>query len=420
MRKTVLPPLVNNVCCALEGAKIKWCLLRDPEHAQESTGDVDLLVDRSDTERLQQVLGQLGLVRFPWVAHSPGLMFLGHDRVTGGWMWLHVVEQVSFGRCHSLLTSAEQGCLARRQCHGSLVVLAPDDRFWATLLHCMLDQSSISERYRAELQKLATDARVDGELGSIVGVHCPLGWTPSRLLGCVRSGDWNALEGSALDLHTEWLQHQFIGARVRIMRGWLRHVNRLRCALPQRGANVALLGPDGAGKSTVATSIESRFFSPVRTIYMGLGHGRPRAFTYFRGPGLYTLGALLTQWWRYLHARGYQARGWLVIFDRYTYDSMPTSSRPLSKLHLAGRWLRAHACPAPELVLLLDVPGKVMYDRKGERDPESLEVDRQNLLGLQQWVPHLWRIDASRSAEEVSADVMDRIWELYATRWGRG
>ena len=47
-----------------------------------------------------------------------------------------------------------------------------------------------------------------------------------------------------------------------------------------------------------------------------------------------------------------------------------------------GRRLSLHLCPAPDLVLLLDAPGEVMYQRKREYDPHTLEGWRSQFLSL--------------------------------------
>ena len=76
-----------------------------------------------------------------------------------------------------------------------------------------------------------------------------------------------------------------------------------------------------------------------------------------------------------------------------------------------------HACPGPDLVLVLSAPGQVMYERKGSYNPKQLEDWRQHFLALRHRLPQLQIVDATRSKDEVRADVVDRIWQLYAHRW---
>jgi thymidylate kinase len=191
---------------------------------------------------------------------------------------------------------------------------------------------------------------------------------------------------------------------------------RLRARLRGRGVSIAVLGPDGAGKSTVAEGIQTSFFFPVRSVYMGLGDDRIAPIARVRVPGR-ALVLALTLLWRYVTAQYHQARGRLVIFDRYSYDALHTASQAVTWRARMGAWLLAHSCPMPDLVLVLDVPGEVMYRRKGERNPASLEAERQRLLALQHRVRRLQVVDATRSQDAVRTDVVGRIWSLYTSRW---
>lgn len=410
-------PLLHTAFHTLERSAVRWCLLRIPSNPAAPSGDVDLLVGRSDADHVQHLLETAGFVRFPGGSDAAGRKYLAYHAQTGRWLWLHVTTELSFGRSHALRTWAEVGCLERRWSDGIVATLAPDDMFWALLLHCILDKGSVGDGDARDIQALADLASPSSPIARAIEAVSPPEQSAQHFIESARNGHWTALESAATEVSALWMQKQGGRAWARVIHHRLRKIMRPGTILARRGLNVALLGPDGAGKSTLAAGISDAFFAPVCPIYMGLGHDRPALFASLRGPGLYTLGCLLTQWWRYAVAQYHQTRGRLVIFDRYTYDSLPPSSRHLSKFHRATRWMRAHACPPPNLVLVLDVPGEVMYTRKRERDPASLEADRRQLLALQHWVPHLYVVDGTRSADEVKGDVVNRLWELYETRW---
>jgi thymidylate kinase len=77
------------------------------------------------------------------------------------------------------------------------------------------------------------------------------------------------------------------------------------------------------------------------------------------------------------------------------------------------------ACPAPDLVLILDAPGSLMHERKGEYTPETLEDWRQRFLGLQHRLRNVEVLDTSQPPDAVRTEAIDRIWRRYAERWGR-
>jgi thymidylate kinase len=180
---------------------------------------------------------------------------------------------------------------------------------------------------------------------------------------------------------------------------------------------VALLGPDGAGKSTLANGIEQSFVFPVRQVYMGLTGGMLRHVDRLRIPGVVRVGRLLVIWARYFRAQYHMARGRLVVFDRYIYDAEVPTPHPLGPADRLGRWIDGRACPAPDLILVLDAPGAVMHQRKGEYDPVMLEEWRQRFRSLQRRLPRVELIDTTRDIGAVRAEVVGRLWHCYAVRW---
>lgn len=221
-----------------------------------------------------------------------GLHFLAYHRPTDQWLWLHVVTKLSFGPYYMLQTGAEEGCLARRHADGAMRVLAPDDAFWSLLLHCLLDKGAIAPRHRTRLGELGGAARVDGPLARVVEASGPSEWTPLRLIECVRRAEWVALEESAPTLLAAWKRRRAIGARRMLAHHGVQTLDALLNLWRRRGVSVALLGPDGAGKSTVAWGIPGTFIFPVRLVYMGLTGGYLPYVARLRIPGVVLLGHL--------------------------------------------------------------------------------------------------------------------------------
>ncbi len=171
---------------------------------------------------------------------------------------------------------------------------------------------------------------------------------------------------------------------------------------------VALLGPDGVGKSTLVAGLGADCPLAVRTVYMGLWQGADR-------PGRTRLAAVvavlvrpLRVWGRVAVAAAHVARGRLVLFDRYTYDALLPVTGPLRWLKRPYFRVLAHLAPRPDLVLVLDLPGEVAFARKGELSPERLEAARQGFLAL---APRVGAevVDAAAPPEQVRADVLARI-----------
>lgn len=466
--RMTLHPVLESAFDALNRAGISWCLIRFPSNLSAPKGDVDLLVDRADEARTRRILRTLGFGTLQlWGRQDPEAFHLLYHRPTDLNLCLHIATQLSFGPSHIIRTNAAAGCLQRRRRRGTLFEAHPKDAFWILLLHCLLDKGNVAPRYQASLRGLAAWAQADDELARATEALYPAGWDALEMIERVRCNDWAPLDDLARHLKKaagrekpldRILQSVAMLVATLTSRSILRYAwekgrllvklrvlstdgsedkhektadpttpqNRRNVRPPRRrglreterrpmsrepGLTVALLGPDGVGKSTLATNLAPSLsdFAGVRTLYMGLGYaGLPR-LARLPIPGSLAAVGLLTLWWRHIKARYHRKLGRIVVFDRYTYDAWLSPGRRLSGPQRAARWVWAHACPAPDLVFLLDAPGKAVYERRGESNPTSLEATRQDFLSLRERIPGLQVVDAARPEKLVRAEVATRI-----------
>lgn len=222
--------------------------------------------------------------------------------------------------------------------------------------------------------------------------------------------------------------------------------------MSNHGFTVALIGPDGAGKTTIARALERVPELPAKYIYMGVNweasnHLLPttRAMRAIRrargirdsgGPperpatppparplprrllrGTWTAFALVNrlaeEWYRQLLAWAYVRRGFVVVFDRHffsdyhAHDVAGRGHRTMDR-RVHG-FLLAHVYPKPELVVFLDAPPEVLHARKGEGTLESLEQRRRDYLELAALAPRFVTLDAAQPLDEVVADAAAAI-----------
>jgi thymidylate kinase len=229
-----------------------------------------------------------------------------------------------------------------------------------------------------------------------------------------------------------------------------------------RGFTVALVGPDGAGKTTIARRVEDGSALAVKSIYMGVnldtsalmlpttrlvvairrarGASRtdmvastdPRGSTSEkRGPAARAASGLKStarlgnwlaeEWFRQLVAWYYtKLRHNIVLFDRhffadyYAYDVAADVPRSLTR-RIHGFVLR-RLYPKPDLVIYLDAPAEVLFSRKGEGSLDWLETRRRDYLDIQHVVPRFVVVDAASPVEEVASDVERIIREFSEER----
>ena len=191
--------------------------------------------------------------------------------------------------------------------------------------------------------------------------------------------------------------------------------------------SIAVVGPDGAGKTSVTRRLVESEGLRLRYLYMGINTGssnialptsrlaerwkrHPRVPG--RRPGIAWIAARLVnrvaeQWYRQLVSWYYQARGFTVVYDRHfrlDFAGGPPASALRTDQRLY-RWCLAHLTPRPGLVIMLDAPAEVLFARKGESTVAELERRRQALLREGARLPAFVRIDATRALDAVYDDV---------------
>jgi hypothetical protein len=181
---------------------------------------------------------------------------------------------------------------------------------------------------------------------------------------------------------------------------------------------VALLGPEPAAKAALAAELGMTFYLPVTFIRMS---APPRS----RGGKLtraWFLVTLVTFWHRYLVGRQRRAKGRLVIFDRYTYDYRLQPAKPARALGKLRRLILGRACPAPDVVVVLDDPTPPKVRKL--RPDVPYESVRQRYLDLAQRLPdaivveapgsHEASSGASMNTEQLRRDITAQLWRAYA------
>jgi thymidylate kinase len=437
--------LLLHVFEKLEPAHIHYCLLRGYDQLEqiENGGDVDLLVQVDQIDRLRAILAQLDFVSLPAWGHAPHQFFVAYDQSADRWLKLDVVTALAYGEpIHDIYTDLAANCLSRRQRRAPTFVLSPEDELLTLLLHCALDKGMFAPHRRAQIQQLRHEIADERYLAEQLRTY----WSPEmswlRLAALIDGADWDDLLAARAAVAQRLARRQRLQVFGRRLRGRaLRKLDRVAGALQPRSLAVALLAPDGGGKTTLATELARTFYLPSRYIYMGsnveastVGLPTTRWFqaqsqrpgragqlpAWVLARGLRFVNNLVEQWYRYGASYYHMMRGRLVLFDRYVYDMRLDVSTKVPLKTRARYWLLSAAAPKPDLVVFLDAPGEVLYARKGEHSPALLEQQRQHYLGLREQIPHMIVVDATRDAEQVRRTVTSLIWRGYADHLQRG
>ncbi len=228
--------------------------------------------------------------------------------------------------------------------------------------------------------------------------------------------------------------------------------------------SVALVGPDGAGKTTLCRRLEESFPIPVKYIYMGISteasnvmlpttrlmrnlkhklgvkteqggppdlnrskmppRGMLKRFAAIIKSILRLINQLAEEWYRQFTAWSYQRRGTIVLYDRhffidyYAYDILAGGTQKSFTQSIHG-FMLVHLYPKPDLVVHLDAPTAVLYSRKSEGSLEALEHRRQEYFQLKDIFDQFVTIDASQPQEQVLQQVSKLIWDFYQMQIGK-
>jgi thymidylate kinase len=415
--------ILSKVFETLDRAEIPYCVLHGYEDLpNDIKSDVDCLIDANVSAR--------GLLR---LLHE-NRHEIGADAVLCRGRYIVLAGKRSDGSHCFLALDFATDCdlqdaryfdgreiLATRRRHGMFWIPAPDLAFAAYLVRT-ISKGDLNDQRAGRLSNFY---RQDPEgCANQLARFC----TPENttiIAAAAQCGHWEAvrarLAGLKAVMRSRAIRRRPIRFAANKLRAW---ADRLTRIFRPDGISVALLGPDGAGKSSVISALPSEL-APAFARHDCWGFAPGILNTFRRGErttdqphGLKSrslpVSLLRLGYWfayhtySYLSLRLVLARSTMLLHDRSFVDILVDQKRyryggPVWMLRLVSR-----LAPKPDLVILLDAAPEVLQRRKQEVPYEVTARQREAYLALVRAMPNGRVIDAGAPM----AQVVERVAEL--------
>jgi thymidylate kinase len=392
---------------ALDDVGIDWLVLRNHRglpHANRSK-DVDLGLDKKQFRIAEQTI-------------SEALRGAGFDRI--------LVDDFQYVRCltffstsmpdpQSLKIDLLDGFVFRgaqvfhfrqlfedAQHDGGFAIPSATDDAVMLWLKPLITGGIVKSKYLSDINRAALND--PSGFRAILERILTLDWA-GRAWSKIEAGDIKATIAMQAGLRKSVWQRAFRRAPFATLRDAMHHVisELLRRSRRPTATFLAVLGPDGSGKTTFITALRERLatlqikdlegvevthFRPHLLPNINqLLTGKPEVISESNNPhsappagkvssflriGYYSLDYILGYW---LKIRRSSIRGRTMIFDRYFYDFTVDPQRSRLSLPLWVVKIFLFFIPKPDLIIVLDATSSVIYARKQELQPE--EIDRQ-------------------------------------------
>jgi thymidylate kinase len=480
--------LIYQLCQALAEEDITYCHWKSNDVIERSASgdnDLDLLISRADVTRFSELLFRLGFKqgKAPPEKQIPGVQdFFGYDEEAGKFVHVHAHYQLIVG--HDMTKNyrlpIEKEYLASAVKHELFKI--PELEFEyiifvirMTIKHSTWDailnrQWKLKPAEQRELQFFANrinQERVNEILNQFfpyidedIFRNCILSLQSKRKI-------WTRIEAAHLlqsRLQVYARRPQFINTLLRIKRRSAYSIRRLRFKSPSKyqlesgGAMIAIVGGDGAGKSTVVAGLRKWLSNDFEVYNTHLGKpGRSMTTKFIRG--IFKIARLLTstpyvpegnvlykseselpgwvtyslavnavcaardRYSAYSKARKLANNGGLVISDRYPLSQTNLTDSPIIEqllnnrpynmlIRLLIRMEKKYYQPIvwPELLLVLKLDPKIAVQRKTDEDAEYVHARSQLIWAFDWQQTPATVVDAARGEEEVLSELKSLIW----------
>jgi thymidylate kinase len=394
--------------------------------------DLDIAIAPGDLEKLERILASTTDVRITQlIQHEATCYYFVLVSTREGRVCFSTLDAAVDYRSDGRIFFAASDLLRHSRKDNGFRVAAPEVEF-AYLLVKKISKGTLPEhqktRVRSLFELLGNNAHVT--LHRLLGTRCG-----NQVIDWLARSDWAALEARLAPLKRALRFEVIKRDPFNPIRYWGPEVYRQwRRWRQPTGLLVALLGPDGAGKSTLIEHLEKNlgeggfrraavFHLRARRRHRSASHN-PVTDPHRNAPYPPWLSLLKISYYAMAYLIGYMCvvrprlvRSTLVLFDRYYDDLLVDPRRYRYGASMRFARLARYFVRRPDLYFVLDVAEEQLAHRKQEVPREELGRQRKAYLRLALELPNAVVLDGSLPAGEVARSANDAIVDYLHERY---
>ena len=435
VRSQVKAAVARSLIASLANECKSFCILSGYEGLPDSFDtDIDFMVGQDDFEQIPRIIEQVARATNTRLFHT-----VNHElSARSFWLGYQARDQLIIVQPDSaadyrhfeLLWLRSEEVLAARRWHPHGFWIPSARHEFVYYLIKRLNKRSLNEDHEAKLHRLYLE---DPEGCDRMLAHFWKGRNREVLSEMARNHHWEEMRFRLECFRAELRQNSAESLTERVTSSPHHVLHHLRRIVNPTGGWIAIMGPDGAGKSAVIQAIRKQFalaYSKVSCFHLRPKsllrrnetnqpvtdpHGRPARGRILSIAKVFFF--IADYWFGYLGTFApAMMRSQLIVFDRYMYDLLVDSKRvryggPAWLLRLAARVI-----PHPDLVILLDASPEVLWGRKQEVPFEEIGRQREEYLHVAQQLPFAKIVNAAQPLPDVIHDVNNAIVEHFERR----
>ena len=404
-------------------AQVPFVILRNYQNLPNDTGnDLDVLVTQHDAAKAQEVLLEIAAEtgyrlhnRAERAASSPISIYL-HN--TQSFRQIHVDLFTSLKwRDYPFISAIE--VLKHRVSRGQFAIPHPVHEAIISMLGRLLYHGYVKHRYKSQIATAIATHRDMAQISLEEAFGASLA---NSIVDSAAQRDWTRIEAMAKSLRRSLIFRRIartpIPTVLAAARNLVRLIDRMR---HPTGLMVAVIGPDGSGKSAVAGAIlrsVERTYGAKASLHV---HWKPEVLPRGRAvkgpvtdPHAQPVRSKLTSLIYFMYhlcdfvlgsnfiLRRCIVKNGLVVVERYYYDYFVDTRR--FRMNIAPGIINIgySVVMKPDLVVCLDAPADVIHHRKNELSLAETSRQRESYRLLTSKLQYGYIIDATQPLQEVT------------------